>query len=140
MIVCLMLLGMNSLWSQVGINTDLPTETLDINGSLRVRDVKYETDKPIQTLAIANNGVVVKKETPPVNQTGLIGPNENIDTGVDASKFVPLLIKFISHGSPFGYHFTINQNNHWVLSIEEHVYMSTGTQFVEYEILWLCRG
>lgn len=31
------------LFSQVGINTDTPTKTLDVNGTLRVRDTPAAT-------------------------------------------------------------------------------------------------
>lgn len=45
--------------SQVGINTSLPTETLDINGSLRIRNVDENNIEWI--LGIDNSGVVKKK-------------------------------------------------------------------------------
>jgi hypothetical protein len=46
------------LFSQVGINTASPTETLDINGTLRVRNTP--NGLPTDSLLVIRNGVVKK--------------------------------------------------------------------------------
>ncbi|WP_299767134.1 hypothetical protein [uncultured Dokdonia sp.] len=46
--------------AQIGVNTTEPTKTLDVNGELRIRTTPVEGATPATTLAVDNNGNVVK--------------------------------------------------------------------------------
>ena len=49
----------NLLFAQVGINTDNPTNTLDVNGTMRVRDISDNNTSPY-LLSTSSNGVIQK--------------------------------------------------------------------------------
>ena len=52
-------------YSQVGIGTDSPTATLDVNGDLRIRAIDHETDEDIirdSILVISKQGIVRRIE------------------------------------------------------------------------------
>lgn len=64
------------VFSQVGINTTTPTNTLDVNGDLRVRQIDVATETPEYILAPDANGVITKTLT-----SSLGGGGGGADTG-----------------------------------------------------------
>lgn len=65
----LVLLSITAVFGQVGINTETPTETLDVNGTLRVRVADQMTMTELATsdsiLVVSSTGVV--KRIPSIN-------------------------------------------------------------------------
>ena len=125
----------------VGINTTQPTETLDINGNIRVRNVNNQTTTSVtdKILVADANGVLKVKPSVPNGQYGIAYQGEPFNTGVDASLFAPVMTTFVPRNSAAGYNFTIDDNNQWVLNIVNLSQFSTGTIGAHYEILWINR-
>ncbi len=69
------------VYSQVGINTSTPTNTLDVNGTARIRTVNQGVSTAeIYPLYVDNTGVVVKSSTSPVNG-GIRSNTVNVASG-----------------------------------------------------------
>ena len=49
----------NLVFAQVGVNTDNPTNTLDVNGTMRVRDISDNNTTPY-LLSTNDNGIIQK--------------------------------------------------------------------------------
>ncbi|MBV7441229.1 hypothetical protein KRX57_07335 [Weeksellaceae bacterium TAE3-ERU29] len=128
----------------VGINTESPTETLDINGSLRVRDINTESSTPTtiqnEKIVVADaNGVLKVKPTAPATQAGYLSQTEgSFNTGVNASLYAPVMITFIPINAAVGYEF-VAVDDIWVLNIYNEGNYNTGTPTFYYKILWLNR-
>lgn len=59
-LILVMLAAASFTHAQIGINTTDPTKTLDVNGELRIRTTPLEGSTPATTLAVDNNGHVVR--------------------------------------------------------------------------------
>jgi len=69
-----------SLFSQVGINTEEPTEALDINGKARIRNTEVLTSGNVSSLYVDENGVVGKTNISPNSpQTTYLSGGSNVD-------------------------------------------------------------
>ncbi len=60
LLIIVTLLLVSFTQAQIGVNTTSPTKTLDINGELRIRNTPTEGAIPSTTLAVDDNGNVVK--------------------------------------------------------------------------------
>ncbi|WP_313384300.1 hypothetical protein [Chishuiella sp.] len=58
--VIIILLGLTKISAQVGINIESPTNTLDVNGDVRIRSLAEQTTSPTYVLVPDDNGVVNK--------------------------------------------------------------------------------
>lgn len=63
----IILLGLTKISAQVGINIDTPTNTLDVNGDVRIRTLTEQTTSPTYVLVPDDNGVVNKVSTSNLN-------------------------------------------------------------------------
>ncbi|WP_374464730.1 hypothetical protein [Chryseobacterium sp.] len=111
--------------AQVGINTTIPTATLDVNGTIRGRALTDANSNPNFTRQILadNSGNLgyanrVAKALPAditVSNIAVNAPPVVVATGVSLSEFTPVIISFVaSSGSPNGiptYAFTESGGN-----------------------------
>ncbi|WP_333663341.1 hypothetical protein [Chishuiella changwenlii] len=64
-ILIALLLVCNEVYSQVGINTNDPTESLDVNGKMRIRDTPTLSSASANSLYVDENGVIGKSDLTP---------------------------------------------------------------------------
>ncbi|KPH13171.1 hypothetical protein AMQ68_11860 [Chryseobacterium sp. ERMR1:04] len=98
------------VFSQVGINTTTPTNTLDVNGDLRVRQIDVAAETPEYILAPDANGVITKTLASSLGGGGGAGGGNTIvktiynsSTGADASKTIVvdnLIFRITSGNTP----------------------------------------
>lgn len=65
--ILLMVLFPAVAFGQVGINTPSPTNKLDVNGDLRIRQIDIASSTPPYVLASDANGVIIKTPTTSLN-------------------------------------------------------------------------
>ncbi|PWW20603.1 hypothetical protein [Chryseobacterium sp. AG844] len=66
------------MYSQVGINTTAPTNTLDVNGDARVRNLPTLTSPTVSPLFSDENGVLGKATISPQSQIAFYTFNNDI--------------------------------------------------------------
>lgn len=71
-----------TFFSQVGINTPSPTETLDVNGTLKVRNTTKQPTGRLNPLLVDDDGLVVKGNADPTQLTTPFLYNNNSSTGI----------------------------------------------------------
>ncbi|MGU3374686.1 hypothetical protein [Chryseobacterium sp. M5A1_1a] len=69
-------------FSQVGINTPTPTETLDVNGTLKVRNTDKAPNGKLSPIFVDDDGLVTKGNTDPSKLTTPFLYNDNVTTGI----------------------------------------------------------
>lgn len=125
---------------KVGIGTSDPTEILDVNGSIRARNL-YTTPatEGNKQVSVNTEGKLTSKPLPPANFIGnKLLPGNSYSTMVSSKYFVPVLIKFQPNGAIIGYRF-IEVDDIWHISIVSSEGISLGEEYVDIEILWINR-
>lgn len=79
------LLLFNSVFSQIGINTETPTEILDIDGKVRIRNTEELTSSTVFALFVDENGVVGRTN---------INPSSPLTTFISASSSTDVIADF----------------------------------------------
>ncbi|APD06814.1 dentin sialophosphoprotein [Flavobacteriaceae bacterium UJ101] len=88
-ILCLTFFSVIHIFSQVGVNTDNPTETLDVNGTLRVREIDNGTTLATRDsiLVVSGKGIVQKVSAAAVVAEGGNSPG-NVSVLTDGTVIV----------------------------------------------------
>lgn len=81
----LLLVLSNVVFSQVGINTENPTETFDVNGTLRIRSTELLSSNRVSSLYVDENGVVGKS---------FISPGSPLTTFISATASTDIATAF----------------------------------------------
>ncbi|MGU3377048.1 hypothetical protein [Chryseobacterium sp. M5A1_1a] len=71
-----------TIFSQVGINTPTPTETLDVNGTLKVRNTTKQPNGKLIPIFVDDDGLVTRGNTDPTQLTTPFLYNNNSTTGI----------------------------------------------------------
>lgn len=122
--------------SKVGINTETPEATLDINGNAKIAQVD-EATSDISIMVVDSKGIVKKLPQKPANTTGTFTLNDkeiNLNVGKD---FLPILLGLdydieSIYGS-FNTRFIL-RDGIWYMLISSGVYTATP---INYEIAWI---
>lgn len=132
----LVLLLFNSVFSQIGINTETPTEILDIDGKVRIRNTEELTSSTIFALFVDENGVVGRTNINPssplttfVNATS----TSNVVSDFNAGNIIELPINAASIGlntlnaSVANNRIRIPEEGTYQLSASLNIALATGT-------------
>lgn len=122
---------------KVGINTDTPEATLDINGNAKIAQVD-EATSDVSIMVVDSKGIVKKLPKKPANSTGAFTLNDtevNLNVGKD---FLPVLLGLdydveSIQGSNFNTRFVLKDGT-WRMLISTDIYLSRQ---IKYEIAWI---
>lgn len=94
-IIIFLLFHFNNIWAQIGVNVEVPTEAIDIDGKVRIRNTDPLTANEIIPLYIDESGVIGTTNFDPVTpQTTFVnsGVNRNVVADFNAGNTIQLAL------------------------------------------------